>query len=627
MKDFRGRPGAILGAVFLGLVLLGVSSCGQDKGTTKVPPPGGNNPGGGVGDNACPTLGAVKTEPCTDGSGGQTLSVCSSSGWTVVQSSCKATGNPGSCDGKVVFTRDVQPLIQKSCISCHAAPNPYTDYATAKALGRELARRVQLAPGNVQKMPPTPKPDISAAEKAIFQKWVDDGFLQNESDCGSANFGTLDLKYIETNIKRNLESIDSTDRQNSRYLVLSHRVNDGSPLTDLEQFIYGINKSINSISSERDIINADAIDPRGSIYRIDLRAYGITRSEWKTIEDGDPINFESNTTEGQQIKQLTGARKAWMHADNFTFAVQGGYNGTLYYDLMGIPVDLNQFLAKFGVDKNRQIDDFDATFAGGFGSPISINKNRIIARFKTNVSQDAYMWETFDPIELAAGQPLATRNFFENPLPAEANGQRKFTFDAGEYIFTLNNGLQGYALFAANGVRADFAPLNIVRDNETAFDPTIRNAFSCARCHEAGIIPMNDQIRASVLGAAANFPVADVEIVSQLYKSQNSLAAIFARDSRNFMTALSKVGYDPTGKPDPQNFMTDRLRADVGIDQVAALLFMSNEDFLAALNASAAARQRVGQLATGGQISFSQLLDVMPIFIRDFRLGQDPLGQ
>lgn len=105
-------------------------------------------------------------------------------------------------DGKVDFEKQIWPILERSCVECHQAPyeeNGRTrkpkaglrmDGAWAIKMGSENGK--VLVPGNADDselwwrtdlpeddddfMPPTGKADpLSAEEKALFKKWIDQG--------------------------------------------------------------------------------------------------------------------------------------------------------------------------------------------------------------------------------------------------------------------------------------------------------------------------------------------------------------------------------------------------------------------------------------------------------------------
>jgi hypothetical protein len=537
------------------------------------------------------------------------------------------------CANQVVFNRDLLPLINSQCLTCHAT---FGDYATAVTVAAAMATRVTLAAADPDRMPLAPLAALDASDQQAFTQWPADGLIQDVTDpvCTSGTTGSptpsptpsptidvssLNLTYVESAVLTDLASQTSAiAQQNVRYLVLTHKVIEGATPAAMANFKWAINKGINGLSTAAGLFKAVPIDANNTIYRFDLRDENMTPAEWTLIENAEPLNFESFTTLGLQIKTLSATRKAWLHAENFLFTSHGGVDQSIYYNILGIPTDLTQFQTGIGVNfAGAQQNDFQAHFIGFNGSPIAENKNRLLTRVP---SRDGYYWQTFD-IDTT---PLSTKNLFQFPLLAASGGQAIYTPDASEIIYSLPNQMQAYALFTAAGSRLDVAALDVVRDNLTPFDPTIINAISCSRCHNQGMITATDQVGADILQNGSQFVANDVSLVGALYRSAAENTATFTTDTTTFSNTLAALNI-PAASADPISYAMDTLRADQTLTSLSSLLFMTPSQFTTALNSSAVGRAAFGQLLTGGTVDFSQLTQTLPQFLIDIGFGQNLL--
>jgi hypothetical protein len=135
-----------------------------------------------------------------------------------------------SAQGDVTFTRDIAPLLQRSCQNCHrdggVAPMPLTTFEEVRPWARAIKQRTGIGP-RAGVMPPwyveknigiqefQSDPSLSAAEIAKIAKWVDGGAPQgNPADMPPARvfadnntwaIGTPDLivKTSEIDVKAN----------------------------------------------------------------------------------------------------------------------------------------------------------------------------------------------------------------------------------------------------------------------------------------------------------------------------------------------------------------------------------------------------------------------------------------
>ena len=147
----------------------------------------------------------------------------------------------------------------------------------------------------------------------------------------------------------------------------------------------------------------------------------------------------------------------------------------------------------------------------GLTTPVARN-NRILARTPTF---QGYYWETFD-----FKNNLKARNVINNFLNIKENEEGNFEVgklsglnakdwlkeirkeklgfrDAGELIFSLPNGIQGYALTNDKDELIDEAAIEVAVDS-TSRDFRVINARSCIWCHSDGIRPFKSHFQLQV---------------------------------------------------------------------------------------------------------------------------------
>lgn len=584
---------------------------GKDDGGGAGTDDGGSDDGGQV---ACGEVGDARLGTCPAGKIGNTVEQCQANGkWLVTATDCKDPGQPACTKSEFA---DAKPILDQYCLSCHVSPGKITDYAVAKAWAGEIIRRMNLPAQNNDHMPKGTAPQLEDSEKQILRRWVDDGALEKCADIPPTEYDQLD--DIEGAILEDLNTLPVDDRPNARYLVTTHML-DGQNLSAGGTAHKAIDKALNGLNDvTQDIFLATDVG-RG-IFRFDLQTYGMDRNDWLAIEQADKLEQETFTTQGQIIKALTNTRKPYFHGDNFIDVTHR--NSAIYYRLLGIPAKIGDLQAKIGVRFNTALRDLDTTFIGNSTSRIAEQKNRLVVRVSEDRTQDAYYWQSFDINQIVD----AKKNLFQFPLLQAVGGQSNYRFDASEVIYTLPNGLQAYALFDGIGNRQNAAPVDVVTDVDSPLSPVINNANSCSRCHNAGLIPMQDQILSHVTANASQFPSGDVQLVKRIYKGANAVNATFLHDNGLFARALTRLGLSALEK-DPLNVVTDRLLLNWNLRQASSFLFLSDSDFLQALETSAVAKAQIGQLATGGTVTFVQFQQVLPQLVKDARLFQDPLGQ
>lgn len=493
--------------------------------------------------------------------------------------------------------KQLQPILTAKCVSCHPGYDQY-DAASSRIDG--FINRVNLPQTDPRYMPKGGT--LTPGEQQLFQRFKTDGLLRDCPQGGQTPPVNYSLPEIESLILNDLNQNPFT-RDDFRYLVTQRSLSSSvaKQATD---------KTLNSLSLEAQLRNAAEISP--GIFRINLREFGLDANDWRVVEANDSISFESFTPNGQLIKQITRTRLPWMHVGNFAFISQ---RGDIYYALLDLPNNLQQFFALNIISVNQvdQINNLETQYMGFNGSPISINKNRILQR---NVTPFGFLWTTYDVFNVQQDG----KNFFSNPLPPEVNSGNTFLSDASEMIFSLPNGLIGFILFAGNE-RVDFAPTDLVNDIESAaigLDPQIDNALDCHRCHFEGIINADDQIRAAVVGNPS-FPLRDQQLVQLLYTENE--AQLINQDNGTVGQAYQELGI--TEAVDPVSQATDSLRADYNLDRLAALAFLSADQMRLCIQSSAVLQSSIGQLLTGGTVTFEQIQVSLNDIKRDCGLGRE----
>lgn len=416
------------------------------------------------------------------------------------------------------------------------------------------------------------------------------------------------LEYLETEIARDLNGIDPSTREETRYLVTVDQWNISASDEQLASYLKAGSKAANMIA-----VDASDVHPlekvADGIYRLNLDEFDLAAADWEVVVAADQLKLESFTATGVVLKQLTRTRQPWLHVSNFNDTVLR--NAAVYYRLTGVSANFGQFVRDIGVDFVGDLADLDTVFAGFAGSLLNQTSHRLAIRLD---SRDGYFWQTFDP----GIQDKDTKNLFKNPGLAQIGTRANFEFLASEVFYTLRNGLMGSALFNAQGQRQDFAPENIVHDFTTnPLSPTIRNAVSCSRCHSGGLIGLTDQIRKSVQGD-------DTAILLKVYVPQAELNAVVAKDNLRFQKALEELEISASD-PDPIALVTDNWLRDQTLEDVAALLFLRPDELKEGINQSVDGRAEAGALLVGGRITHDQLVNVLPKLKRDLRLFQDPL--
>lgn len=620
-REWDRRAWLATGLLLVTIVVLIISyanGCmgGPRKNVTETPPA---PPPPVVGPPALPppcgemALGDTKSEACE---GGQKIFVCTSRGLIEAAQSCKALPQPGDdCEVGVATFKAVQPTLTRSCTGCHPG---YDRIETARVKIDEILRRITLPIGDPQHMPKGG--DLTGQEKSLLNGWKADGL------CGDPDVPPipptpptrLTLEILEQKLTDDLlTNVAVNRRKTTRYLTGVGK--------ELAAFRAVGEKALNSVSLDRFIRRTQVVSP--GVWRFDLEDVRFDARSWALVENADLVDLESFTSRGIVLKALTGTRKPWLASDSFADAALR--NSTVYYTLLRVPQTFAELTARLGVQYAGDLQNFEALTGAFVGSPLSPH-NRLVSRHR---SSDGVLLVTYDTGALDA----AEKNFFEFPCLGDVGCQRNAKFVAGETIFTLPNQLHGYGLFSAKQTflrgrfsrsdldrRLDVADVGVVRDVESPISSEIRAGNSCLRCHHAGVLAFRDQLRDHVTTNGSEFGN-DKDLILAVFRGNSEWSESFGTDSAGYATALSALGIDPRAA-DPISVATDRYLGPWTFDMLAERLLLAPEDFRVLVNQSATARRQVGQLVSGGTITFDQVVQSLPVLKRELRLLQDPLS-
>lgn len=639
----------VVALLTLGVAIFSLYHCGSSKSPT-TPPAAATCDG--------QSLGSSRSQGCPSGQVGAITQVCQASGWTTVATTCAAPtpppptppANPTPPSGPTgcnhpTFDDNIQAIMAANCAACHAPT-----YQTTQILGAtEMARRVALPVSDNDHMPQpignNPAVSLSPDDVKTIQEWSSIGAPQN---CSSVGGGTtfIDLNYQDTAALNDAEALPVQQHNNVIYLYAGHAIDQGAAV---KTWVQAINKALNGTNNDSNVVTQVVpVDPNGAVYRVDLAAFGLSAADLSAILAADVnLNITDNTTKGKQLAGLLG-HKPWLHLDNWIDITYR--NSSVYYQLIGNPKNIGQFEKNAGVNIERDLADLtNINLIGSTSSPIAEQKNRLLLR-DTAASLGNTVgcyWRTFDvngePNNIQVvinGQVVNdnTKNLIQNPLLSGAGqnagvtpAQAVFTQDASEAIACAKNGFLTYFLADGQGNRLNAADPNVVRDTMTPVgNGQINDANSCVRCHNAGFIPMADQIL-SIDGHTSQLAASDVQLVQVLYGGDAAAGAMFKKDSSIFLQALALAGV--TNGPDPMSAVTDNYLENYDINKASALFFVTPAQFTQCVQQSAATLAALGnilptsQSPTGGQVTFVQLVAAIPQLLVDCpNFFNDPVG-
>ena len=491
------------------------------------------------------------------------------------------------------LAQDAYAIFEASCLNCHGPDGAFRE--TLLMEHSELIEGGTVVPGN---------PDASELYKRLLgptENGVQMPFGQQPLPpqsidtvrrwilTGAPEWTTTritDGRFISsaevlTSIETHLTSLEPFDRAFARYFTLTHLYNAGETTEILREYRKALNKLVNSLSWGSTITNPQPIDPQATIYYIDLRHFEWDVNDgWTKLEAEYPyhIAFDTQTALRNQLGRLQTQMKTDVPSVHIDWFIATASTPPLYHDLLSLPLTDRDLETRLEVDVARNLINAPGVrvWRAGFNNSGVSTNNRVVER---HTSRYGAYWKSYD----FAGS-VGTQNILTHPL--------NFTHDGGEVVFNLPNGLQGYYLANASGLRLDDAPINIV-SNPAASDPTVRNGISCIGCHTEGMKTFEDEVR-SVIESNPN-PNYNKAQALRLYVEKSDMDALVVKDMEKFRAALAATGGVFGGVETVSRFH-EAFQGPIDAAYAAAVVGLETETFLERVRENTGL-QNVGLLA------------------------------
>lgn len=501
---------------------------------------------------------------------------------------------------KAELAQRAESLFKLACYRCHGMEGAAEGGFSFVMEPQRLIATKRVIPGKPDEskvykkikkgdMPPEDeKPRLTDGDVDVIRQWIEAGAPDFHPAAAPrkpiAAEGVLDL------IKADLDRLPERDRRFVRYFTIAHLYNAGWSEDELESYRLALSKLVNSLSWGRKIIRPAPIDPAKTVLRVDLRDYKWSEKMWASVLSAYPYGISYDTKTAQACAEMTDTPLPYLRADWF---VAMASRPPLYHDMLQVPetdVELERLLR---IDVEEDIRQERIYRAGFNGSGVSRN-NRLIERHETNYG--AY-WKSYD-----FGGNSGRQNLFSYPIGP--HGKDAFQHDGGEIIFSLPNGLQGYALVDGKGRRIDKGPTSIVSDPKQG-DRAVVNGLSCMSCHQRGIIEKADQIRESVLKNPKAFDPKDVDAILALYSPREQFEKLLREDAKRYNEAVALTGgrLDKNGKiigSDPVVNLALAFERDLDTKLVAAEVDVTEKDLLRTIDRKPQLARTLGALKVPG---------------------------
>jgi mono/diheme cytochrome c family protein len=439
-----------------------------------------------------------------------------------------------------VLAVQARAVLRKHCAACHEGDKARAGLRVLSSAGLKRKDHQVVAAGHPESsellqlvecgtMPPGTRPKVTSAERDALREWI----MANAPDFPPPYSETYALATILLDVRAGRKAgAEGRDVADERYVTLNHLLADEKTAADLPLYRAALTKALNQLSTGPKLVMPTPIDADETIFRIKLSDFGwdarpfgrkdvnlfdllLIEYPLASVPERPPAERPDRPTLAQLV---TGEYLATVSLLRPIPYVRGDWlaaaatQAPLYEDMLRLPPTLGGLEKRLGAGT-------DAARAGLAKSHV-LNCNRIVER---RPADKGFLWRTYD---------LAGKNG-----PQALVEDARTTDGGGEVIFRLPNGLPGYFVADARGMRREEiaeANLRAPWNKEGA-----RNGLSCMVCHAEGLKPARDEARPGGLKGAEG-----------LYLDAAKFAALLDKDNEDFLKALAEVRKG-TSEPEP----------------------------------------------------------------------------
>ena len=307
------------------------------------------------------------------------------------------------------IAQDAYAIFEQSCFICHGPEGSFKeslliDHNTLIQNGTvvsgnpdasELYERL-VTTDTAKRMPLGSQ--LSTQAISTIRNWILAGAPDwTATSTTSGNF--ISPGEILTTIEDHLMSLPSFDRAFARYFTMTHLYNAGEVAAVLEAYRNGLSKLVNSLSWGATVTEPLPIDPKKTIFYIDLRHYEWDRNDaWTQIETIYPYHISFDAPTQTALKQQLGRLQTEMqsnipsvHVD--WFLAQGSLP-PLYHDLLSLPLTDGELETRLGIDVDGNVRNAPGVrvWRAGFNNSGVSNNNRMVER---HASQHGAYWKSY----------------------------------------------------------------------------------------------------------------------------------------------------------------------------------------------------------------------------------------
>jgi mono/diheme cytochrome c family protein len=431
---------------------------------------------------------------------------------------------------------DYPAVLQQNCFSCHGKGGQAFGRFNMNESADALAQAGLLDFNDVDQSlilkrvisgeMPLGGPQLQQAQIAEIRQWIAD---TAKSESAPANSGTATISAFSdkplsnaellAEVRSTLQAESASGSDTVRFFSLNEEKKLGRSSDELELYRQALAKTLNSLSWRENSVTLSTVGKSGLLYSVNIRDLGWDPEDWRSLFSPLCNSPGSSPKSSLQIPKDLNQDGRCPIVPVGPFVAQAmttaSYDTFIWKHMLGrLAVDGVSQFAEVGQKATSILQDdlSDLTLEGGVSmgfsqSGVTVN-NRVLAR-----------------VPIAYGYLWGSRDFFDRGGGSDLRVNPEVPADAGEYIFSLPNGLQAYFILNSNGQLIQNADVRIARD-PLRNDHTVFAPASCISCH--GNVGINSNSEANA--------------IPQGFSQYASMKTWFQQDVTTYTKALQKIG-------------------------------------------------------------------------------------
>ena len=434
------------------------------------------------------------------------------------------------------------PVMVNRCYNCHGLGGEAEGRFSMNLSPDALVKAGLLDPEHPEnsliyqrpsrgEMPPDPIPHLNGNELGEIRSWI--GSMKAAPVVPLSNTA-LSRDQVYKKMRAVMSASSSSAADGLRFFSLVEEKRAGRTDEELNLYRQALARTLNSLTWKPRLVQPAPVDGSGLLLSVNIKDLGWDPEDWQALfadlcgpgaADSPEVRIPSDLDPDGRCPVVPVGKFVASALDTASYdtLIWRTLLGRLATEAVGPFTEIGHKGASILFDSLFGLSSEGIPTASFSESGVTLN-NRLLARAATAYG---YLW--------------GSRDFLERNGATDLRLKPEAVPDAGEFIFSLPNGMQGYFILNQDGRLIQSADVRIARD-PLRVDHVVAAPASCISCH--GNLGINARTEGDAIPST----------VSPFSK----LKPWFAADSQNYQQALQKIGAARTDSTEPVTAVLQR---------------------------------------------------------------------